>query len=351
MNRAFKLIISLSIAAIFMWLAFRNVEFGEIIEAGKDMQWGWIPFFIASTLSAHFIRAERWRMLFNDGLTPPHRWTLFTGVMFGYLTNIPFPRLGEVTRPIYVARHIGESNSRIIGTIVLERLIDVLSMLLIMAVVGVTLVSDPEILSRLFGVDVTDPTVYTAVLFYVGSAGALALLGGYISFRLVKSWSEKEGKAGAFALKVRTVSASFFKGVLAVRSLQNWPLFVVYTALIWLFYILMMYIPFWMFDLQEVYSLSFADAVVLTMVSAVGISIPTPGGVGSYHLFITYSLLVLYAIPETTGLAFATITHAATLLLVLLVAPVCLAIDKYVVLKEEANRSKAGSDTGTKSPV
>jgi uncharacterized membrane protein YbhN (UPF0104 family) len=336
MNRALKLIVSLGIAALFMWLAFRNVEFGEIIEAGKDMKWGWIPFFVVSTLTAHFIRAERWRMLFNDGLIPPKRWTLFTGVMFGYLTNIPFPRLGEVTRPIYVARNIGESNSRIIGTIVLERLIDVLSMLLIMAVVGITLVSDPEILSRLFGVDVTDPSVYTTVLLYLGAAGALAIAGGYLSYRLVISWSTKEGRFGAFALKVREVSSSFFKGVLAVRSLKNWPLFVLYTALIWLFYILMMYIPFWMFDLQEVYTLTFTDAIVLTMVSAVGISIPTPGGVGSYHLFITYSLLVLYAIPESTGLAFATITHAATLLLVIATAPICLAIDKYVVLKEEA---------------
>lgn len=336
MNRAIKLIISLVIAALFMWLAFRNVEFGEILEAGKDMNWGWIPFFAVSTLTAHFIRAERWRMLFNDGITVPHRWTLFTGVMFGYLTNIPFPRLGEVTRPIYVARNIGESNSRIIGTIVLERLIDVLSMLLIMAIVGVTLVSDPEILSRLFGVDVTDPSVYTTVLLYLGGFGILALLGGYLSYRLVIGWSEKEGRFGRFALKIKTTSASFFRGVLAVRTLRNWPLFVFYTALIWLFYILMMYIPFWMFDLQEVYSLTFTDAIVLTMVSAVGISIPTPGGVGSYHLFITYSLLVLYAIPETTGLAFATITHAATLLLVLIAAPICLAIDKYIVLKEEA---------------
>jgi hypothetical protein len=128
--------------------------------------------------------------------------------------------------------------------------------------------------------------------------------------------------------------------VLSIRKLKNWPLFILYTAIIWVFYILMMYIPFWMFDLQVTFDLSIADAIVLTMVSAVGISIPTPGGVGSYHLFITYALFVLYAIPEATGLAFATITHAATLALVILIAPVCLAVDKFVVLKREAGNKE-----------
>ena len=97
---------------------------------------------------------------FDDKEHLPHRSTLFTGVMFGYLTNIPFPRLGEVARPVYVANQIGESNSKLIGTVVLERIVDVLSMLFIMVLVGVFLVSDPEVLSNLFGVDVTDPEVY-----------------------------------------------------------------------------------------------------------------------------------------------------------------------------------------------
>jgi hypothetical protein len=340
MKKILKIVASVAIAALFLWLAFRNVEFSEILEASKGMSYGWLIPFTVSLLIAHYTRAERWRMLFNDGGTVPHRWTLFTGVMFGYLTNIPFPRLGEVARPVYVARQIDESNSKVIGTIVLERLIDVVSMLLIMAVVGVTLVSDPEILTNLFGMDVTDPEVYATIIKYVALGGVIAILSGYVAFKMIKSWSTKDTGLGRFADKIRTTSRSFFEGVLSIRKLKNWPLFILYTAIIWVFYILMMYIPFWMFDLQVTFDLSIADAIVLTMVSAVGISIPTPGGVGSYHLFITYALFVLYAIPEATGLAFATITHAATLALVILIAPVCLAVDKFVVLKREAGNKE-----------
>lgn len=336
MNKILKILVSVAIAALFLWLAFRNVEFSEIVEASRGMSWGWLfPFAIALAV-AHYIRAERWRMLFNDGGVIPHRFTLFTGVMFGYLTNIPFPRLGEVIRPIYVARQVGESNSKIIGTIVLERIVDVVSMLMIMTFVGFFMISDPEILTRLFQVDVTDPEVYSGIIKWLIIAGIAFILFGYIAFRVLKMLGEKGGKIGLFFEKVRVTAKSFLEGVLAIRKLKNWPVFILYTALIWLLYILMIYIPFWMFDMQLTYDLSFADAVVLTMVSAVGISIPTPGGVGSYHYFITYSLFVLYAVPEATGLAFATITHAATLVLVMIISPICLAIDKFVVLKGEA---------------
>lgn len=336
MNKFLKILLSVAIAALFLWLAFRNVEFTEILEASRGMSWTWIFPFTISLITAHYIRAERWRMLFNDGGVVPHRFTLFTGVMFGYLTNIPFPRLGEITRPVYVARHVGESNSKIIGTIVLERIVDVVSMLMIMTFVGFFMISDAEILSRLFNVDLTDPTVVAFLMKSAINYGLIALALGVALFYVVKKLSEREGKFASFIDKIRVTAKSFFQGVLAIRKLKNWPLFIVYTALIWVIYILMIYIPFWMFDMHTAFDLSFGDAVVLTMVSAVGISIPTPGGVGSYHYFITYSLFVLYAVPEVTGLAFATITHAATLVLVIIIAPTCLAIDKFLVLKREA---------------
>ena len=97
----------------------------------------------------------------------------------------------------------------------------------------------------------------------------------------------------------------------------------------------MTYIPFFMFDMTNVFDLSYTDAIVLTMVSAVGISIPTPGGVGSYHIFIKLALLYLYAVPEATGLAFATIAHAATLVVIIVVTPILLAVEKRLSMGRE----------------
>ncbi len=134
----------------------------------------------------------------------------------------------------------------------------------------------------------------------------------------------------------KEISQTFVDGVLAIKELKNWALFVLYTVLIWVCYIGMTYIPFWMFDMHAIYGLSYADALVLTMVSAVGIIIPTPGGVGTYHLFITQSLFLLYAVPETIGSAYGTITHASTLAVILIGTPILSALDKLVALKHTA---------------
>lgn len=344
MKTTLKVLIGIVVAGFFLWIAFREVEVDQIIEASKNISYGWVFPFILAVLSAHFFRAERWRLLFNDKEKTPHRITLFTGVMVGYLSNIPFARLGEVTRPVYVARQIDESNSKLIGTIVLERIIDMLSLLLLMAFVAVFMISDPEILKNLFGIDITDSEVLLSFALKAGKLVGFLVLGIALIYFLLKILSKKVEVIATGFKKVKEISATFVDGVLAVKELKNWPLFILYTALIWVLYIGMTYIPFWMFDMHSIYELSYADALVLTMVSAVGIIIPTPGGVGTYHLFITKSLFLLYAVPETIGLAYGTITHASTLVVIIVSTPILLAIDKFVALKHAAKQQGTSSE-------
>lgn len=335
-KKALKLGISIGLGALFLWLAFREVEFSEIREIAHNISYSWLIPFTFLTLFAHYIRAERWRMLFNNKDKIPTRLTLYTGVMFGYLTNIVLPRVGEVARPVYVARQVEESNSKLIGTIVLERVIDVLSMLLLMLFVGVFLISDPQVLSRLFGIDFTDSNTQIDVILTLLTYGGVAVFTAVVLYQVLKAASRKFDSISALFDKSRKIGKTFLDGLLAIRELKNWPLFITYTGLIWLCYILMTYVGFWMLDLHELYSLGIREALVITMVSAVGISIPTPGGVGSYHLFITKSLFVFYAVPEALGLAYATVAHAATLLIIIVFSPALLAVNKFFQLKKEA---------------
>ncbi len=337
MKTTLKVLAGILIAAVFLWIAFKEVEIEQVLEASKNMSYGWIlPFFLA-TLVSHFIRAERWSLLFSNEEKTPHRITLFTGVMIGYLSNIPFARLGEITRPVYVARQVDESNSKLIGTIVLERIIDMLSLILLMTSVVIFMVSDPEILNNLFGIDITDSGVLLSFALLIAKYLAIGAIAIGVIYFVLRALSSKIEIISTGFEKLKEISKTFVDGVLAIKELKNWPLFILYTALIWACYISMTYIPFWMFDLQTVYELSYADALILTMVSAVGIIIPTPGGVGTYHLFVTKALLLLYAVPEATGLAYGTITHASTLAVIIISTPVLLAIDKYIVLKHSAN--------------
>ena len=335
MNKTVKYIVGIIFAAFFLWLSFSDVSFEELRKATKGMSWSWlIPFSMVLTFS-HYIRAERWRLLLGGTARDAHRTTLFAGVMFGYLINIPFPRLGEISRPMYVAKQLGESNSKLIGTIVLERFIDVISMFIIMGLVVYFLLSDVDTLSRLFGIDLTNSQVYSALFLNIWPLILLGMglifLGWFICKRL-----NKISHKSTWLFKIKEIIAQFVEGLLSIKKLQQPLLFVGYTALIWIGYIAMMYIPLWMFDLTLRFDLGWADATILTMASAVALSIPSPGGIGSYHYFISYSLGILYTVPEPTGLAFATITHAITMAMVILIAPAALAMDKFLLLQRES---------------
>lgn len=337
-KKVFKIAASILLGLLFLWLAFKEVEFSEVIESARGMSWLWILPFACVTLGAHYIRALRWEMLFTNKEKVPAKITLFTGVMFGYLVNIPLPRVGEVARPVYVAKQVDESNSKIIGTIVLERIVDVIGMLLLMAFVVVFLIADPQVLSRLFGIDITNPDIQLNLIISLVTYGGIGIVFFGILYWLFKKAGEQtEGKVADFVHKIQSIIRTFVDGVLAIRELKNWPLFIFHSLLIWIFYISMTYIGFYMFDMQAEFGLGFTEATVLTVVSAVGIAIPTPGGIGTYHLFITKALFIFYAVPEATGLAYATIAHAATLLLIFISAPSLLAIDKFFGMKREAN--------------
>jgi len=337
-KKALKVAGSILLGLLFLWLAFKEVEFSEVIELTRGMSWLWILPFALVTLGAHYIRALRWEMLFTNKEKVPAKTTLFTGVMFGYLVNIPLPRVGEVARPVYVAKQVDESSSKIIGTIVLERIVDVIGMLLLMVFVVVFLIADPQVLSRLFGIDITNSKTQIDLIFSFITYGGITLaVVGILYWLFRKAGEQTEGKVADFVHKIQKIIRTFVDGVLAIRELKNWPLFIFHSLLIWIFYISMTYIGFFMFDMQGEFGLGFTEATVLTVVSAVGIAIPTPGGIGTYHLFITKALFIFYAVPEATGLAYATIAHATTILLVLVVSPALLAIDKFVVMKNEGN--------------
>lgn len=344
-KKVLKITGSVLLGVLFLWLAFRGIEFSEVMESARDMSWWWIIPFTIATLVAHYIRALRWEMLFTNKQKTPSKITLYTGVMFGYLVNIPLPRVGEVARPVYVAQQVGESNSKIIGTIVLERIVDLIGMLLLMAFVVVFLIADPQVLSRLFGIDITDTATQIDLLLTLGIFGIIVLSGIGLLYWLFKLATEKtEGKIFEIVTSIQKIIKTFVDGVLAIRELKNWPLFIFHSGLIWVLYIFMTYAGFWMFDMQTEFDLGFTEAVVLTVVSAVGISIPTPGGIGSYHLFITKALFIFYGVPEATGLAYATISHAATLLIIFISSPALLAIDKFLGMRRDGNIEQGTSN-------
>lgn len=330
-KRFIKIGLALSLAGLFLWLAFRNVHLKEMFEYAQRIQFGWIIPFVISAIFSHLFRAERWRLLIEHDKKELDRVTLISGVLVGYLMNLVGPRLGEVSRPVYVAKKEELSSSKLMGTIVLERIIDITVMAFLMVFVSVYLIADVNLLSKIFGDQTINFFTNQPGVISYGWASlfiALIVLGGYLLLKLILFLGSKSEVLQTWIDRAREVLLMFKDGLLSARKVEHWGLFITYTVLIWFCYTLMTYFPFWMFDMQETYNLDMLDALVITVISAIGIAIPSPGGIGTYHYFVKQSLLVLFAVPAITGIAYATITHASMVIFVASITPIFLFIDK-----------------------
>lgn len=336
-KKILKIGLALSLGGLFLWLAFRNVRLGEVWDYARNINYSWILPLTLTSLASHFLRAERWRLLIEHDKKDMSRITLVSGVLVGYLLNVVGPRLGEVTRPVYVAKREDLSTSKLMGTIVLERIIDLATMIFLMLVVSVYLIADLSLLEQIFGDEtmhfLTEGYTYVTVLWVLLFAG-LVFLTGFLSLKMIRALGRRFDGIQVWIERAEEALKMFKDGLLSVREVQRWWLFIFYTLLMWLGYVLMTYIPFWMFDMQEVYQLDILDALVITVISAIGIAIPSPGGIGTYHYFVKQTLLVLYSVPAVVGLAYATITHASMIIIVSCFTPVFLAIDKFISAKK-----------------
>ncbi len=329
-KRIFNIALSIAVAGLFIWLAIQNVDLSELWTQIKTVTFYWFPFFLAIMIASHFLRAIRWKLLLRNEDKHIATSTLFAGVMLGYVVNNLIPRLGEISRPVYVAKKVGTSTSNLLGTIVFERLFDLATMLTIFLFAAIYLVGDLEVVQQLFGVEEWSLLNYMMIpVLFLALAAAI-----YLFYRILVFLDQKAVIKNAFIARVIEVTRSFGEGMISLKNIKNWPAFAALTVGIWGGYILMTYLPFYMMNLQALYGVGLSEAVVLTLVSAVGVSIPTPAGIGSYHLLIQQSMYLLYDIPLVTALTYATVLHATTVLSVFAIGPVALWWDKFYTLQQ-----------------
>lgn len=328
-SKLLKITASLLIGGFFLWLAFRNVEFSELWDQISTVSFYWLPFFVVVLVFSHYLRAERWRLLLADDGQFIGRTTLFAGVMLGYVVNSLVPRLGEISRPVYVARKEEISSGNLIGTIVAERFFDLLTMFFLILVTTFLLVSDVELLQEVFGVQgwTWKQFIWIPVTFVILLIAMVAF------YKLMIVLDRKQITTNPVILRLISAAKSFGEGMISLRRVKSWPRFLLYTAGIWTGYIVMTYLPFYMMDMQTVYGLTFTDGIVVTVVSSIGVSIPTPAAVGSYHLFIQQCLHLLYDVSLVQALTYATVTHAVTVISVFVIGPIALWWDKYYTLR------------------
>jgi uncharacterized protein (TIRG00374 family) len=280
------------LAVFFVWLSVRGMdhEKWEQLKRALDRAHYWllIPVF-SLLLAAHWLRALRWRQLMEPMGYHPSKLNAFFAVMIGYFVNLGAPRLGEVIKCTILARYEKIPAQKLVGTIVAERVFDVMCLVLVF---GLTFVFQFDIVTSMLH-DYIYPlfqnknghTAYQKIFLVI------ALL--VIFLIVLKIIFSRFGHIN-LVQKIKDILAGVWHGLISVRALKNKPLFFFYTISIWFMYLLSTWCGF--FAIDETSHLGLADALTVLAMGSVGM-IVSPGGIGAYALLVMETV-ALYNIPK-----------------------------------------------------
>ena len=259
--------------------------------------WLVIPVF-AILFFSHLVRAMRWKLLINSLGYHPRTDNAFFAVMIGYLTNLAIPRLGEILKCTMLARYEKIPAEKLVGTIILERVIDAISLLIVFAV---TLAIQPGIYTDLINAffhSPRDPAKKKIPgILIVGTLVCILII-------LILSWMIIKKKTFADVITLfKRIGNSVWQGVSAVQHLKKRGLFLFYTLVVWACYFFSTYVGF--FALQETQRYGIKETFAILSAGSVGV-IVTPGGIGAYALLIKKTM-ELYGLEEGIALAFGCI--------------------------------------------
>lgn len=297
----------------FVWLSVKDIgaeEWRQIKGSiAQARHWLIIPAFLLMFL-AHYCRALRWRILMEPLGYKPTIFNTFAAVMIGYLVNAGVPRLGEVMKCTLLARYEKVRPDRLVGTIVMERAVDLVSLLVVL-VLALLLQGNiiGEHVSAEFGQffrDKTGGTSLTRIGILAGIALVLLALGYFILKRF--------GHIDAVA-KIKGVIRGLLHGLSSIRFIQHRGLFLLHSVLIWVLYLASTTIG--LYALRETAPLGIGGGLTTLLVGSVAM-IVTPGGIGLYPVMVA-ELMYWYGLdPKTIGNALGWLLWSVQTLIILI---------------------------------
>lgn len=290
------------IGALFIFLAFRGADFPKLINDVKNANLMWIGLAWVAGMISNYSRAMRWTMIIEPLGYKANKANSFHGVMISYLINFAIPRGGELARAGVLSRSEKIPLPTVIGSVVAERVMDVLFMgLVFLLALGLQY----DIITTFFFEKKEGETTGNAWLL----PSLLAL--GIVSF-LAFLYIRKRFQHLAFIQKINGLIQAFSDGIKAILRLKQPLLFVIHSLIIWLMYFFMVYCCF--FAIPQTENLGMAAGLTVLVMSTVAVVLPAPGGMGTFHFFVS-NALVLYGIELNDGLAYATIAHASQMMM------------------------------------
>ncbi len=307
--------LSLAFATALFYYLYKDENFSSLLEVFEQANPFWIGLSLLAAVLSHLSRAARWRLALKPLGATPRLFTTFCALMSGYFANLFVPRLGEVIRSGMLAKTDGVPASQSFGAVVAERAVDLIMLFLL---VVVTLWVEFEKVGEFVATQAE-----ASLMPLIGKLELIALLLGFAllgvaSLYLLWKYRDQFG----ILQKIWAVLEGVQQGLLSIRKL-HWTgqaLYILHTLHIWLMYYLMSYLLF--FSTEATESLSPLCGLTVLMMGSIGMALPSPGGVGTYHIFVSATFLA-YGLSETVGKEFAFLMHSTQTIGIIVLGGIC----------------------------
>jgi hypothetical protein len=313
------------LGAFIFWLIYKDQDIDRIKSVLKnDVNYFWVVVSLLIGLISHTSRTIRWQLMIEPVSHKPGFVNTFLAVMIGYLMNIAFPRMGEVSRCGVLTRYEKVSFTKLFGTVVAERLIDVISLMILLAIVifsqfgeMITLLNhNPEIKAKLI-------SVTTSPYLFIG----FALL-------VISIFVFRKALTNNFLFKkMKDILTNFKEGFISIRSIKRKGWFYFHSVFIWLMYYLMLYAVFFAFDFTK--GLGPIPGLTTFVLASFGMVAPVQGGIGPWH-FMAIEALKLYNVVPEDGKIFALVAHTSTTLMIIIIGLISLMILPFLNRRKKA---------------
>ena len=334
--QSLKFIVFLAVGITLLWLAFSNVDFKKLGEVLKEANYSWLILSLLFASFAFVSRARRWNLLISPLGFNPSTKNSFYALMTGYLANIALPRIGEITRCVALGKKEKIPVDQLIGTVVVERTIDFLSLLLIMIYLILTSgeqinlflkdsILEPiqEKVLSVFGVS----WILWGILFVIGVSSLLLIIRYRMNLRRIRFFS-----------KIFDLAKGVINGLKTITNLKRKWEFIFHTVFIWVNYALMTWVV--VFSLESTSLLTFRDSIFLLVIGGLAMSAPVQSGLGIFHYTISRGLFFVKNIPLEDGLVYALLAHESQLVFIAIIGT----ISFFIMFKKHPGAKNNGKE-------
>ena len=307
-KKTLKIIIPLLFGGGLVWYLFTIIPPKTLLEYFKNANYWWIALGLFFGILSHLSRAYRWKFMLEPLGYKPRFINSTLAVLIGYFVNLAIPRAGEVSRASVMTNYEGIPFEKGFGTIVAERIADLIMMFLI---IGITLLIQFDFIIKLLTKNVDPIKMGLSLIVFVGLA--------FLFYSYVRK------STNGLGLKIKTFVKSLIEGVTSIFRMKDKWAFIFHTVFIWVMYILM----FWA-TIPAINGLEVPFGGILVGFIAGGFSIAaTNGGIGLYPLAVA-GAFTLFGVPEEPSTAFGSVMWAAQTAMIIifgglsfLLLPIC----------------------------